>query len=357
VVQVSAVRPAAAAHPSGHLGNAIQVPGLQALNVTGSAAVSAVRCLGPGSSTAVGNYKDRNGHFQAFLANEARFKWGKATPAPGLAQLGGGGPTDITALSCPAAGRCTIGGWYVDPSANLQAFADSSTGGVFGPAAGIFTVTDQVSSFVARVTALSCATAGNCTAALEIPAFPAGGGEPIPRAFVVTQAGGLWGTPGQSTCPASARPRPPGSARCRAGTRPGAWPSAGRGMAAAMSGRSWRSREAGRGVSRTPSRASTDPASPTSTRTPAQPPCRCPAPSRRPARSPGSTATATGTSRPSPPAGTQATGSPRQSRTRKNSSRTATPALTRCPAERTAAARWPARSPTARAPGHSPAAG
>ena len=189
VVQASGVR------PTGHLGKAMQIPGLQALNVKGSAEVSAVRCPAPGRCTIAGSYLDGHGHHQAFVASETGFTWGKAAPVPGLAQLGGGGPTDITALSCPAAGQCTIGGWFVDSSGTLQAFTDGSTGGVFGKAAGIFTVTDQVSSFIARVTALSCATPGNCTAALEIPAFPLGGGAPIPRAFVVTQTGGQWGTP------------------------------------------------------------------------------------------------------------------------------------------------------------------
>jgi hypothetical protein len=186
---------AATGHPVGHLGKAMQVPGLEALNVKGTAEVSAVRCAAPGSCTIAGSYLDGQGHHQAFVASEAGFTWGKAVPVPGLAQLGGGGPTDVTALACPAAGRCTIGGWYVDPSGTLQPFVASSTNGVFGEAAGIFTVTDQVSSFIARVTALSCATPGNCTAALEIPEFPPGGAQPIPRAFVVTQTSGQWGTP------------------------------------------------------------------------------------------------------------------------------------------------------------------
>ncbi len=82
----------------------------------------------------------------------------------------------------------------MDASANLQAFVASSTNGVFGQAIAIFPVTDEVPSFVARVTALSCATPGNCTAALEIPAFPPGT-DPIPKAFLVTQTGGQWGTP------------------------------------------------------------------------------------------------------------------------------------------------------------------
>jgi Bacterial Ig-like domain (group 3) len=190
VVQASA----AATQPAGHVGKATVIPGLAALNVGGMAAVSAVRCAAPGSCAAAGFYIDGNGKHQAFVASETGFKWGKAVPVPGLADLGGSRPTDITALSCPAAGRCTIGGWYVDASGNLQAFVDSSTGGVFGTAAKIFPVTDQVPSFIARVTALSCATPGNCTVALEIPSFPPGS-PPVPKAFVVTQASGQWGTP------------------------------------------------------------------------------------------------------------------------------------------------------------------
>jgi hypothetical protein len=204
VVQVSGVR------PTGHLGKAMQIPGLQTLNTEGSAEVSAVLCPVPGSCTVAGSYLDGEGHHKAFVASEAGFKWGKAVPVPGLANLGGGGPTDITALSCPAAGQCTIGGWYVDSSGTLQPFVASSTGGVFGRAAGIFTVTDQVSSFIARVTALSCATPGNCTAALEIPAFPLGGGAPIPRAFAVTQTSGQWGTPQSVDVPGVSATTPTG---------------------------------------------------------------------------------------------------------------------------------------------------
>ncbi|HET7015714.1 MAG TPA: Ig-like domain-containing protein [Streptosporangiaceae bacterium] len=204
---------AAVEHPAGHaghLGKAAVIPGLQALNVGGMAAVSAVRCAAPGSCTAAGFYVDGHGLHQAFVASETGFKWAKAVPVPGLAGLGGGRPTDITALTCPAAGQCAIGGWYVDTSGNLQAFVASSANGVFGQATGIFHVTDQVPSFVARVTALDCATPGNCTAALEIPEFQLGGGDPIPRAFVVTQTSGQWGTPAPVDVPGVSATTPTG---------------------------------------------------------------------------------------------------------------------------------------------------
>ena len=175
------------------IGAARPVPGLMALNAGGSAEVSAVRCPSPGSCTAAGDYIDRHGFHQAFVVNETHFAWGKAIPVPGLAALNNGGPTDIMALSCPTAGNCTFGGWFVDPSGNLQPFVAESVHGTFGKALALFTIDDQISQFTARVTALSCATPRNCTAALSLPSTAPGGGAPIPQAFLITETNGRWG--------------------------------------------------------------------------------------------------------------------------------------------------------------------
>jgi hypothetical protein len=188
----TAVRPAGAAPPAGHLGDAQPVPGLQALNVGGGAAVTDMRCPSPGFCTAAGFYLDGNGHHQAFVVSETDFTWGKATPVPGLAALGNGGPTNITALSCATAGNCTLGGWFVDTSGNLQPFVAEQANGTFGNALAFFTIDDQFSQFVARVSALSCAAPGNCTAALILPSFPSGG-TPVPEAFLITETNEHWG--------------------------------------------------------------------------------------------------------------------------------------------------------------------
>jgi hypothetical protein len=193
VTTAAMVRPADMQFSAGHLGNAKPVPGLAALNVGGSAEVSAVRCPSPGFCTAAGDYIDRNGHHQAFVVSQVRFAWGKAIPVPGLAAFNNGGPTDITALSCPTAGNCTVGGWFVDTSGNLQPFVAESTHGTFGKALALFTIDDQISQFTARVAALSCAKPRNCSAALILPTTAPGGGEPIPQAFLITETNGKWG--------------------------------------------------------------------------------------------------------------------------------------------------------------------
>jgi hypothetical protein len=185
----------AAQPPAGHLGAAMPVPGLQKLNAGGAADVSNVRCPAPGSCTAAGFYLDGNGHHQAFVATEASFTWHNAEPVPGLAAIGGGGPTDITSLSCPAVGDCEIGGWFVDPSGNLQPFVAEESHGKFGNALAVFSIDDQISQFVARVDALSCATPGNCAAALSLPQLPHDGGMPVAEAFLMTETGGKWGAP------------------------------------------------------------------------------------------------------------------------------------------------------------------
>jgi hypothetical protein len=189
----TAVRPAGTPTPAGHLGDARPVPGLRALNVGGGADVSAVRCPSPGFCTAAGFYLDGNGHHQAFIVNETDFTWGKAFPVPGLAALGNGGPTDITALSCPTAGNCMAGGWFVSINGNLQPFVTESANGTFGAALPVFSVDDHLNQFIARVTSLSCATPGNCTVALILPIVPAGGGAPLPKPFLATKTNGQWG--------------------------------------------------------------------------------------------------------------------------------------------------------------------
>src|SRR6185437_16296456 len=125
-------RPAAAQSAAGHLGAAQPVPGLKALNVGGNAEVSAVRCPAPGSCTAAGDYINGKGKHAAFVATEANFTWHNAVPVPGLAAFNNGGPTNITSLSCPSAGECEIGGWFVDPAGNLQPFVAREANGTFG---------------------------------------------------------------------------------------------------------------------------------------------------------------------------------------------------------------------------------
>jgi hypothetical protein len=52
-------------------GNAIEVPGLGALNAGGDAIVNSVSCAAAGNCAAGGSYKDGSGHIQAFVVSQA----------------------------------------------------------------------------------------------------------------------------------------------------------------------------------------------------------------------------------------------------------------------------------------------
>ena len=99
---------------NGRWGKAIEVPGLGALNKGGDAEVSSVSCASAGNCAAGGDYTDRHGDGQGFVAVERNGRWGKAIEVPGLAALNKGGDAEVDSVSCASAGNCAAGGDYTD---------------------------------------------------------------------------------------------------------------------------------------------------------------------------------------------------------------------------------------------------
>jgi hypothetical protein len=65
----------------------------------------------PGSCAAGGDYEDRAGKEQGFVAVEKNGRWGKAIDPPGLKVLNGssGSPNaEVDSVSCASAGNCAI---------------------------------------------------------------------------------------------------------------------------------------------------------------------------------------------------------------------------------------------------------
>jgi hypothetical protein len=95
----------------GSWGQAMQVPGTGALNTRGQATVEAVSCASAGNC-AVGGYYKNALRFQAFVATEVGGTWSPAVEVPGTQALNTHGSAAITWLSCPLPGRCTATGYY-----------------------------------------------------------------------------------------------------------------------------------------------------------------------------------------------------------------------------------------------------
>jgi Big-like domain-containing protein len=187
----AAVRQDGASLPFGHWGPAQPIPGLAALNAGGSAQVQHVSCVSLGNCTAAGIYQDAAGSTQVFTANEVSGTWGQATPLTGLSSLNVGGDASATALSCSGLGACAIGGFYTDGLNGSQPFVADSQGGTFGPPQALFAASALHNQQIATVSALSCASPGNCTVAVTLPVFPPGG-TPLPESFLASEVAGTW---------------------------------------------------------------------------------------------------------------------------------------------------------------------
>ncbi len=175
-----------AAERNGRWGTAIEVPGLGALNKGGHAAVTEVSCGSAGSCAAGGDYQDRRGNQQGFVAAERNGRWATAIEVPGLGTLNAGGYADVYSVSCPSAGNCAAGGDYTDGSGSGQGFVAVERNGVWGKAIEVPGLEALNAGFNAEVDSVSCASAGNCAAG---GAF----GWPYPLGFVVSEKNGVWG--------------------------------------------------------------------------------------------------------------------------------------------------------------------
>lgn len=170
----------------GHWGNAQQLPGLSGLNVGGNAGLNALSCASAGNCVAGGSYRPASGT-QAYLAVEMNGHWGNAAEAPGTGSLNQGGSAQVTAASCPAAGACAAGGFYLNSSGHLGLFLTSQHNGHWGKAEAMPGLQTLNKGSSAQIYSLSCSSAGNCSGGgyYENSSFRE-------FAYVITESAGHW---------------------------------------------------------------------------------------------------------------------------------------------------------------------
>ena len=168
--------------------NARQVPGTAVLNAGRRAAVASLSCARTGYCTAVGAYTDGAGHLQVFAASETRGTWHRAHPLPGLGALDAGGPAAPSSVSCRSAGTCSAGGSYTDAAGHVQAFVASQVNGSWQPAQQIPGLAALNSGGQATVVSVSCATPGTCSAGGSYT-----GSSNRQQAFIADEVNGTWG--------------------------------------------------------------------------------------------------------------------------------------------------------------------
>jgi hypothetical protein len=163
------------------------VPSVATLNAGGGAQLNALSCAAPGNCGGTGAYLDSAGTQRSFVVAETGGTWTGAIEVPGDLPPGGKG-SEALAESCPAVGRCTIGGGMADSAGDAVAYVDSQTPnhawGTALPVPGLATT-----GFSSQVTTLSCRSAGNCAAGGMIENTT---GSVVVQAFVVNETNGLW---------------------------------------------------------------------------------------------------------------------------------------------------------------------
>jgi hypothetical protein len=165
---------------NGRWGQAIEVPGLGALNQGGFAEVGSVSCGPAGSCAAGGIYQDRQGSGQGFVVSEKNGRWDKAIEVPGLGALNQAGNARVYSVSCGSPGNCAAGGNYTS-GGHQQGFVADERNGRWGRAIEVPGLSVQHAS--SRVESVSCASAGNCAAA----------GYDLGQGFVASERNGRWG--------------------------------------------------------------------------------------------------------------------------------------------------------------------
>jgi hypothetical protein len=118
--------------------------------------------------------------------------WGRAREVPGIGRLNTGGGAAITAVSCPSAGNCSAGGYYTPAAepgyASAQVFVVSEVHGIWGRAREVPGTAALNWAGGATVNSVSCASAGNCTAGGYLNADSG-----ADQAFVASEVHGTWG--------------------------------------------------------------------------------------------------------------------------------------------------------------------
>ena len=167
-------------------GTAIKVPGLAALN-KGNAEVLSVSCASAGNCAAGGYYRDGHRHFQGFVAVERNGVWGQAIEVPGLGALNKGGHVGVVSVSCGSAGSCAAGGSYTGRRGHEQGFVAVERNGVWGTAIEVPGLAALNTSGDAWVGSVSCASAGSCVAGGSYNT-----GRHGQQGFVADERNGVW---------------------------------------------------------------------------------------------------------------------------------------------------------------------
>ena len=167
-----------------------------------SVGLGSVSCASAGNCSAVGGYADSSGHFQGLLLSETSGTWAAGVEAslPANANDTGAG---LGAVSCASAGNCTAVGGYEDSSGHGQGMLLSETSGTWATGVEAALPANANTSPNASVFSVSCASAGNCSAVGE---YEDSSGHY--HGLLLSETSAMWATGVEASLPANAGKNP-----------------------------------------------------------------------------------------------------------------------------------------------------
>ena len=168
----------------GAWGHAGMVPGLPK-----GSAPAMVSCSPDGTCTVAG-YGSAAQRGTMFTIIDHKGVWGSESLVPGTAITGQN--YNLNAISCPAAGDCSIGGWHTNARNQFTPWVAAEHGGHWSKADDVPGLAALDGGLDSQLTTLACATVGNCAAGGLVNVHVTRKTIRI-EAFVVSEAGGKWG--------------------------------------------------------------------------------------------------------------------------------------------------------------------
>jgi len=155
--------------------------------------IYSLSCVTVANCAAVGSYQDANGDVQSFVASEAAGTWSTAQKVTLPANaLGSGQVSNVKTVSCASAGNCSAAGSYLDSNATYPrtvVFTVVESAGTWGRAQSLALPTDANFNPFASVSQLTCHGAKNCDA---VGSYVDANG--AARGLLVNQVNGSWTT-------------------------------------------------------------------------------------------------------------------------------------------------------------------
>jgi hypothetical protein len=196
-------QPMEATETGGTWGQAIEVTAPSNAGTDPNAVLKGISCSSEGNCTAVGTYEDSSGNGQAMEASETSGTWERATEVTAPSNAGTNPEGLLYSVSCTSVANCVGVGSYLDSSSHQQAMEASETSGTWEQAIEVTTPSNAGSNPEAALKGISCTTAGNCVAVGQYL-----DGSSHQQAMEATETSGRWEQAAEITVPSDAGTNP-----------------------------------------------------------------------------------------------------------------------------------------------------